>query len=108
MGFLSEKRFACVVPCFSCLPSLASVLSTYEPYLICLVFYNVSCKYKLRSFGSLDSGDKQIIQEAADVIAKHTCIRFVERQDQEDYIEFYEDSKYDTKIVFFFSSIYAD
>ena len=56
----------------------------------CLVF-NVS--YKLKSFGSSGSGDKQTIREAADVIAKHTCIRFVERQDQEDYIEFYEDSK---------------
>lgn len=43
-------------------------------------------------FSGLDSGDKQTIQEAADVIAKHTCIRFVERLDQEDYIEFYEDS----------------
>ena len=63
----------------------------------------VASTCKLRSFGSLDSGDKQTIQEAADVIAKHTCIRFVERLDQEDYIEFYEDSKYDTRIVFFYS-----
>lgn len=55
-------------------------------------FFN-NASYKLRSFGSSDSGDKQTIREAADLIAKHTCIRFVERQDQEDYIEFYEDSK---------------
>ena len=55
----------------------------------------------MRYFGSLDSGDKQTIQEAADVIAKHTCIRFVERQDQEDYIEVYEDSKYDTTMLSF-------
>ena len=57
----------------------------------CLVFINVS--YKLSFFVSSDDGDKQTIREAADVIAKHTCIRFVERQDQEDYIEFYEGSK---------------
>ena len=44
-------------------------------------------------FCSLDNDDKQTIREAADVIAKHTCIRFVERRDQEDYIEFYEDTK---------------
>lgn len=37
--------------------------------------------------------DKKMIQEAAGVIAKHTCIRFVERADQDDYIEFYEDSR---------------
>jgi len=41
----------------------------------------------------LDNGDKQTIREAADVIAKHTCIRFVERTNEADYIEFYEDSK---------------
>ena len=47
----------------------------------------------LYSFRFLDNGDKQTIREAAGVIAKHTCIRFVERTNQPDYIEFYEDSK---------------
>ncbi|KAJ7389622.1 hypothetical protein OS493_029961 [Desmophyllum pertusum] len=46
-------------------------------------------------FSGLDNNDKQTIREAADVIAKHTCIRFVRRvyTNQADYIEFYEDSK---------------
>lgn len=44
-------------------------------------------------FWFLDDNDKQTIKEAADVIAQHTCIRFIERTNQEDYIEFYQDSK---------------
>ncbi|XP_068675014.1 hatching enzyme 1.2-like [Montipora foliosa] len=44
-------------------------------------------------FSGLGDADKQTIREATDIIAKHTCIRFVERTNQDDYIEFYEDSK---------------
>lgn len=40
-----------------------------------------------------------MIQEAAGVIAKHTCIRFVERADQDDYIEFYEDSRQEKMVT---------
>ena len=43
--------------------------------------------------GFTGDADKQTIREATDIIAKHTCIRFVERTNQDDYIEFYEDSK---------------
>ncbi|KAL9955246.1 hypothetical protein ACROYT_G036540 [Oculina patagonica] len=43
-------------------------------------------------FSGLDNYDKQTIREAANVIAKHTCIRFIQRTNQKDYIEFYEDS----------------
>lgn len=43
-------------------------------------------------FSGLDYSDEETIKEAASVIAKHTCIRFVERKDEKDYIEFYEDS----------------
>ena len=46
-----------------------------------------------KSFKFLDYSDEETIKEAASVIAKHTCIRFVERKDDKDYIEFYEDSK---------------
>lgn len=46
-----------------------------------------------KSFKFLDYSDEETIKEAASVIAKHTCIRFVERKDEKDYIEFYEDSK---------------
>ena len=56
--------------------------------------YKISIAYVIqRSFPFLDSDDKKTIREAAEVIAKHTCIRFVERTDQADYIELYEDSK---------------
>lgn len=75
-------------------------LSTYEEFDNRVVFHAFTAfnnfSYNVRSFCSLDNDDKQTIKEAANVIAKHTCIRFVERRDQEDYIEFYEDSKYDT------------
>jgi len=57
---------------------------------------NVFIPYTVKTggwFRGLDNGDKQTIREAADVIAKHTCIRFVERTNEADYIEFYEDSK---------------
>lgn len=57
---------------------------------------NVFIPYTVKTggwFRGLGTSDKQTIREAADVIAKHTCIRFVERTNQADYIEFYEDSK---------------
>lgn len=56
----------------------------------------VSIPYTVKTggwFTGLGEEDKKMIQEAAGVIAKHTCIRFVERADQVDYIEFYEDSR---------------
>ncbi|XP_067043958.1 zinc metalloproteinase nas-4-like isoform X2 [Acropora muricata] len=56
----------------------------------------VSIPYTVKTggwFTGLGEEDKKMIQEAAGVIAKHTCIRFVERADQDDYIEFYEDRR---------------
>ena len=66
MHRLSKRKFSCVNLPFDVLSSVYPVLG---------------------------DEDKKTIREAADVIAKHTCIRFVERTDQADYIEFYEDAK---------------
>lgn len=84
----------CGVTCAECNKGTASVVVNYTHfcvYMPCFQLDNVC--FKWRSFGSLDDNDKRTIREAADVIAKHTCVRFVKRTNQKDYIEFYEDSK---------------
>lgn len=44
-------------------------------------------------------GDKEIVVKAMSHYEKHTCLRFKERTDEEDFVEFEKGYGYATKLV---------